>query len=316
MKLKVNVILITKNKFIRKKSFDIVAIGALIIAMIVWASSFIAIKATLPSIEPMSIIFGRMFVASLCFVYFIKSFKKFNFTKKDVKFIMLMVLFEPCLYFIFEAQAILYTTAGQAGMMTSMMPLITAIGAGIFLKEFISKKLILGSVIAMAGALWLSLSSIGAEYATNPILGNSLEFMAMVCGAGYAITIRYLSKKFSALFLTAIQSFAGFFFFMPFAIWEYNTVAMDFNLNAILWVVYLGVVVTLGGYGLFNFALGRMEVSKAGMFINLIPIFTIVLAFLVLGETLTYIQMEASVVILFGVLITQIPMSKIKLIFS
>ncbi len=295
MKLKVNVMLITKNKFIRKKSFDIVAIGALIIAMIVWASSFIAIKATLPSIEPMSIIFGRMFVASLCFVYFIKSFKKFNFTKKDVKFIMLMVLFEPCLYFIFEAQAILYTTAGQAGMMTSMMPLITAIGAGIFLKEFISKKLIRGSVIAMSGAVWLSLSSIGT---------------------GYAITIRYLSKKFSALFLTAIQSFAGFFFFMPFAIWEYNTVAMDFNLNAILWVVYLGVVVTLGGYGLFNFALGRMEVSKAGMFINLIPIFTIVLAFLVLGETLTYIQMEASVVILFGVLITQIPMSKIKLIFS
>jgi len=118
------------------------------------------------------------------------------------------------------------------------------------------------------------------------------------------------------LFLTAIQSFVGFFFFMPFALWEYNTVAMDFNLNAILWVMYLGVVVTIGGYGLFNFALSRMEASKAGMFVSLIPVFTIILAFLILGETLTYIEVTASIIILFGVLATQIPMSKIKLILN
>lgn len=97
-------------------NFDTVAVVALIVAMIVWASSFIAIKATLPYIEPMSIIFGRMLVASLCFVYFIKDFTKLGFTKKDIKHIALMVLFEPCLYFIFEVQALVYTTAGQAGM--------------------------------------------------------------------------------------------------------------------------------------------------------------------------------------------------------
>jgi len=299
-----------------KKDFDFIAVGAIVIAMIVWASSFIAIKAALPSLEPMSIIFGRMFIASLCFLYFIKSFTKLKFTKEDIKYISLMVLFEPCLYFIFEAKALQYTTAGQAGMVTAMMPLITAIGAGIFLKEIISKKLILGSLIAIVGVIWLSLSASSTENASNPILGNSLEFIAMICGAGYAISIRHLSKKFSPLFLTAIQSFVGFFFFMPFALWEYNTVAMDFNLNAILWVMYLGVVVTIGGYGLFNFALSRMEASKAGMFVSLIPVFTIILAFLILGETLTYIEVTASVIILFGVLVTQIPMSKIKLILN
>ncbi len=293
-------------------NFDTVAVGALIVAMIVWASSFIAIKATLPYIEPMSIIFGRMLIASLCFVYFIKGFTKLGFTKKDIKHIALMVLFEPCLYFIFEAQALVYTTAGQAGMITSMMPLITAIGAGIFLNELISKKLILGSIVAIFGAVWLSLSGTGDEYATNPLLGNSLEFMAMICGAGYAISIRHLVKRFSPLFLTAIQSFVGFLFFLPFAVWDYNTVDMDFNITAISWIIYLGVVVTLGGYGLFNFALSRMAVSKASMYINLIPIFTLVLAFLILGETLAYIELIASGIILAGVLITQIPTKQIK----
>ena len=293
-------------------NFDTVAVVALIVAMIVWASSFIAIKATLPYIEPMSIIFGRMLVASLCFVYFIKDFTKLGFTKKDIKHIALMVLFEPCLYFIFEVQALVYTTAGQAGMITSKMPLITAVGAGIFLNELISKKLILGSIVAIFGAVWLSLSGTGDEYATNPLLGNSLEFMAMICGAGYAISIRQLAKKFSPLFLTAIQSFAGFLFFLPFAIWDYNTVDMDFNITAISWIMYLGVVVTLGGYGLFNFALSRMAVSKASMYINLIPIFTLVLAFLILGETLAYMELIASSIILAGVLITQVPTKQIK----
>ena len=295
-----------------KKDVDWVAVGILIIAMMVWASSFIALKSAIGPIGPMSVIFGRMFIASLCFLYFIKGFLKLKFTKDDIKYISLMAAFEPCMYFIFEAKALQYTTAGQAGMITSMMPLITAIGAGIFLKELISKKLIFGSLIAVSGAVWLSLSSSGNQSASDPLLGNTLEFLAMFCAAGYTISLRHLSKKFSALFLTAIQAFIGCLFFLPFALWEYNTMVMDFNQEAFLWVAYLGVVVTLGGYGLFNYAVGRVEASKASMFVNLIPVFTLLLAFLILGEKLTYIEMVASIVILSGVFITQIPTERIK----
>ncbi len=295
-----------------KKDVDWFAVGILIIAMMVWASSFIALKSAIGPLGPMSVIFGRMFVASLCFLYFIKSFMKLKFTKTDVKYIALMVIFEPCLYFVFEAKALQYTTAGQAGMITSMMPLITAIGAGIFLKEIISKKLVIGSLLAVSGAIWLSLSANGNESATNPLLGNTLEFFAMICGAGYAISIRHLTKKFSALFLTAIQAFIGCLFFLPFALWEYNTIVMEYNQEAILWVLYLGVVVTLGGYGLFNYALSRVEASKASMFVNLIPVFTLLLAFLILGEKLSFIEMVASSIILSGVFITQIPTERIK----
>lgn len=295
-----------------KKDVDWFAVGILITAMMVWASSFIALKSAIGPIGPMSVIFGRMFIASLCFLYFIKGFMKLKFTKDDIKYIALMVAFEPCMYFMFEVKALQYTTAGQAGMITSMMPLITAVGAGIFLKEIISKKLIIGSFVAVIGAVWLSVSASGSESATNPLLGNTLEFFAMICAAGYAISIRHLTKKFSALFLTAIQAFIGCLFFFPFALWEYNTTVMDFTQEALLWILYLGAVVTLGGYGLFNYALSRVEASKASMFINLIPVFTLLLAFLILGEKLTYIEMVASIVILSGVFITQIPTERIK----
>ena len=295
-----------------KKDIDWIAVGALITATIVWASSFIALKSSIGPIGPFSVIFGRMFIASLCFVFFIKSFIKLKFTRSDIKYIALMVIFEPCLYFIFEAKALQLTSAGQAGMITSMMPLITAIGAGIVLKEVITKKVIIGSLLAVSGAIWLSLSSGGDEYASNPLLGNTLEFCAMICASGYTIAIRHLSEKFSALFLTAIQSFSGTIFFIPFALWEYNTIEMNITNEALLWVVYLGVFVTLGGYGLFNFALGRVEASKAAIYINLIPVFAVILAYLILGEKLTFIGIVASCIILSGVFISQMPTEKIK----
>ncbi|WP_297441974.1 DMT family transporter [Sulfurimonas sp.] len=295
-----------------KKDIDWLAVTALVTAMLVWASSFIALKSAIGPLGPMSVIFGRMFVASLCFVYFIKSFTKLKFNKDDIKYIVLMVFFEPCLYFIFEAKALQYTSAGQAGMITSMMPLITAVAAGIILKELITKRLIVGALLAVGGAVWLSLVTSSSENASNPLLGNTLEFFAMVCGAGYAITIRHLSEKFSALFLTAIQSFAGAIFFFPFAVWEYNNIGFTFDLDAMIWTVYLGVVVTLGGYGMFNFALGRIEASKAAVYINLIPIFALLLAFFVLGEKLGFIELVASAVILSGVFISQMPTERLK----
>jgi len=294
-----------------ERNLSFIGVFALIVAMFIWGSSFIALKSAMKDLEPFTVIFLRMLVASLCFVYFIKDFIKYDFTKRDIKFIVLLALFEPCLYFIFEAKALQLTSASQAGMITSLMPIITAMAAGYFLKEIISKQLILGSVIALCGAVFLSLQASTTVSAPNPILGNFFELLAMACGAGYTIVARYLSNKYSALFITAIQAFVGAIFFFPFFLYEYTTVDMNFSSDALMWTVYLGVVVTLGGYGLYNYALTKIEASKAAMFIYLIPVFTLVLAFLILGEKLKIVELLACVAILSGVAISEIPFKKL-----
>lgn len=289
-----------------------IGILSLIFAMFIWGSSFIALKSAMNDMGAYTVIFFRMLVASLCFVYFIKDFIKYDFSKTDIKYILLLALFEPCLYFIFEAKALQLTSASQAGMITSLMPLITAIAAGYFLKEIISRKLIFGSMLAMIGAVWLSVQATTTVSAPNPMLGNFLEFLAMTCAAGYTIVARYLAEKYSALFITAIQAFIGTIFFLPFFIYEYSTTTMNFTIEAMSWVLYLGVVVTLGGYGLYNFALTKMEASKTAMFVNLIPVFTLVLAYFILGEELSNAGLVASATILTGVFISQIPIHKLK----
>lgn len=294
------------------KSFNLIGFFSLVFAMFVWASSFIALKSAMVDLGEYTVIFIRMFAASLCFLYFIKSFLKYDFTKNDIKYIVLLSIFEPCFYFIFEAKALLYTSASQAGMITSFMPVITAMAAGFFLKEIITRKLIFGSLIALVGAIWLSVQATTTQSAPNPILGNFLELCAMICGAGYTIVARYLSNKFSALFITATQVFIGAIFFFPFFIYELTTTEMTFSIEALSWALYLGVVVTLGGYGLYNFALTKIEASKAAVFIYLIPIFTAILAFFFLDEKLSTQELIASAVILTGVFISQLKVKRFK----
>lgn len=274
--------------------------------MFIWGSSFVALKSAMKDLEEYTVIFFRMFIASLCFLYFIKDFLKYEFSKKDIRYILFLAIFEPCFYFIFEAKALLYTTASQAGMITSLLPLITAISAGYFLGEIVSRKLLFGSLIAMFGAIWLSVQATSNEYASNPMLGNFLEFCAMICATGYTITARHLAQKYSALFITATQSFIGAISFLPFFIYEVSNYDMNFSVQAVSCVVYLGVVVTLGGYGLYNFALTKMEASKVAVFINFIPIFTLILAIIILDEKLSLTELLACATILIGIFISQI----------
>ena len=294
------------------KDFSFIGILSLIFAMFIWASSFVALKSAMNDLGPFTVIFFRMLIASLCFLYFIKGFLKYDFSKKDIKFILLLALFEPCLYFIFESKALQLTSASQAGMITSLMPIITAMVAGYFLKEIISKQMIFGSLIAMVGAIWLSLQGTSSIDAPNPLLGNFLEFLAMLCAAFYTVTVRYLSDRYSALFITAIQVFIGTVFFIPLFLYEYINIGLNMTVESFLWVAYLGVVVTLGGYGLYNYALTKIEASKASIFIYLIPVFTLFLAYFMLNEKLSSLEFIACFIILFGVFISEFSFSWFK----
>ena len=134
---------------------------ALLLAAVLWSSSFIALKIAFRAYDPMVVIFGRMLVASLCFLLVSKRVTQaLHYRRGDYKLILFMAFCEPCLYFIFEAKAVQNTTASQAGMITTTLPLIVAVAAGLFLGERATRQTLLGFVVAIAGACWLSL---GAE---------------------------------------------------------------------------------------------------------------------------------------------------------
>lgn len=273
--------------------------------MVLWASSFIALKLAFQGFSPMIVILGRMLIGSFCFIVFYKQLRAVSFRREDLKYLLFMAVCEPCIYFIFEAKALQLTTASQAGLITPMLPLMVALGAYLVLEETITKRTILGFTIAISGACWLSLSGEASSDAPNPALGNFLEFLAMVAATGYTLTLKHLSARYSPIFLTAFQSWVGAIFFSFFLLSPETDIPSQFPFIPTLAVLYLGSFVTLGAYLLYNFGVSKIPANKASAYINLIPVFTVILGYLILGETFTVTQYCASILVLLGVYISQ-----------
>ncbi len=279
---------------------------ALTAAMLLWSSSFIALKTVFAVFDPLFVLFCRMIIASVCLLPFLlRRGQRWRYQAGDWRWLLLMGLCEPCLYFLFEAQALLHTSASQAGMITATLPLLVAVGAYFLLKDRQPHSVWLGLALSLAGVLVLTSGSEAQASAPNPALGNLLEFLAMLCATGYVLIAKKLSTRYSALVITATQTLMGSVWFGASLLTPWASWPQHYPLDAMLWVLYLGACITLGAYGMYTWAVGKVPVALAGAFINLIPLFTLVLAWLYLGETLNATQTLACVMVLGGVLLSQ-----------
>ena len=212
-----------------------------------------------------------------------------------------MGICEPCLYFLFEAKALELTSASQAGMITAMLPLLVAILAWSWLKESISRQALTGFSLAIIGACWLSLASETSLSAPNPLLGNFFEFLAMICAAGYTVSLKHLTNNYPPLFLTAFQAFIGTIFFFPFLLMPGVGIPVIWDTVPALAVIYLGTFITLGAYGCYNYSVSRIPASRAASYVNLIPVFGVILGMIILGDRLNLSQWLACGLVFCGV---------------
>jgi drug/metabolite transporter (DMT)-like permease len=90
----------------------------------------------------------------------------------------LIALLYPCVYYVLEGNALRLTTAGQAGTVSALVPLLVAVGARIFMSEHLSGRAVVGLVASLIGVMVLSLASPAQATAPDPMLGNALEVPA------------------------------------------------------------------------------------------------------------------------------------------
>jgi drug/metabolite transporter (DMT)-like permease len=277
---------------------------ALLCAVFFWASSFIAMKSAVLVLDPGKIIFFRMLIASTVFCLLYRFWGRFRYEKGDWLYLVIMAICEPGIYFLLESQALRFTTAGSAATINALQPPIVALLAWILLREHPRFWTLCGFVVCIIGAIGLSLSSESTEYALMPWLGNLLEFGAMVASGVYVILMKKLSDRYSPIFLTALQSFAGAILFFP-LIFFGEALSFSIPFNTVLTIAYLATFVTFGGYFFYNWGVAKTSAIEASIFLNLIPVFGLILAFLVLGEKPSTFQGLMLALVIIGVLICE-----------
>ncbi|WP_250645556.1 DMT family transporter [Salidesulfovibrio onnuriiensis] len=288
----------------KKHETEVLPTLAILGAVLLWGSSFPAMKAVLAYLEPWTVMWLRLIFGSLALLPMLGRVLPRKTTRANWKLLAPLALLQPCLYFLLESYALKYTTSAQAGIIAATLPIMVAVGARVFLAETTTLRAYAGLLLSVGGVAWLTLAGSPSANAPNPALGNLLEFGAMVCAAGYMLLVKRLSDTFGPWTLTAIQTFIGAVFFLP-GLWPLVT-NMPEGLGTVLpVVVYLGTFVTLGAFGLYNIGIARIPASRASAFINLVPVVAVAVAWVFLGETLSPTQMLAAALIFLGVWVTQ-----------
>ena len=278
---------------------------SLVFATVLYGTTLTAMKVCLNYYSEVEMITLRMMISSLLFLpFFCTIYKNLKVDKADYKFMLLMTICEPCLYFLFETHALRYTTSGQAGVVSSLEPILIIIFAKLVLKEHLPKIAYLGVFLGIIGSIALSIGSDVNELAPNPILGNSLELCAEILTVTSIITTKYLMDKYPPFFLAGSQVILGAVFFIVLNIIKGGSFIPVINQSLPI-LIYLGIL-TVVSYALYNYGICTLSASKASPFLYMLPISSICFGCFFLGESFNSVQIIACLVIFAGIYISQI----------
>lgn len=223
-------------------------------------------------------------------------------------------LFSICMLF-----GVSMTSAVSAGVIMASIPAVVALMSWVFLRERIGLRtwLAVGCGAVGIGLLALSKQELPAQYLSGPeadfshnkaLLGNLLVFGAVLCEAAYAVIGKKLTGALSPKRITALINLWGFVLMTPlglYAAWRFDfggvatgswVLLVFYALAASVWTVWLWMT-----------GLKTVPAARAGVFTVMLPISAALVGVLVLGESLTGIQLLAFAVALLGVVLATLP---------
>ncbi|MDX8362130.1 DMT family transporter [Cytobacillus sp. IB215316] len=267
---------------------SILAYAKIFLAMAIVGSSVVFGKLIISSFPVFLASELRFIVATIILVPFLllqeKQFPSIRL--KDLFILFLQAFTGVFLFNIFMLYGLKYTTAIEAGIITSTLPAVIGLISFLFLKERLSRTKGLGIMFGVLGVLLINL--IDGELGTiNSLLGNLLIFGA-VLGETLFITMgKSVSNRFTPLTISTLMSIFGLIMFLPFAIYEAKE--FDFSSVGIMdWmnILYFGIVVTVLAFLLMYQGLSKVPASSAGVLTSVIPFSSVILSFLILKEEL------------------------------
>lgn len=282
-------------------------------AMIFWSFSFVWIKIAYKAYGPLTVIFSRLILSVVLLATFSLIIRRLQpISKKDLPVFVLLAFFEPFLYFMGESFGLLYVSSTVAAVIIATIPLFAPIGAWYFYREKVSLRDMTGIFISFIGVC-LVVFNADFSFSASP-KGVTLEFLAVFAAIGYSLTLRKLSFRYNAFSIITYQNLFGAAMFCPF--WLIFESAESFN-TPVHWealgaIAMLSVFASTMAFVLFTYCVKSLGVKRSNMYINLIPVFVAVFAWMVLGDSITLQTVTGIVVVILGLFIAQFTSRKSK----
>jgi drug/metabolite transporter (DMT)-like permease len=278
------------------------AIAAVAITVLLWASAFIGIRAAGEELSPGPLSLARLLVAGIVLGAIVAWRRERLPPRWDLPRLVFCGLLWFGAYNVMLNAGEQRVDAGTAAMLVNIGPVLIALFAGLFLGEGYPRSLLTGCVVAFAGTAVIAAAT--SEASLDATWGAVLCVGAAFAYAGGVVAQKPLLERSSGLQITFLACMIGAVACLPFAPALFGELG-DADTSAIAWAIYLGVFPTAIGFTTWAYALRRTSAGKMGATTYLVPPVAILLGWALLDEVPPALALVGGLLCLVGVAITR-----------
>ena len=287
---------------------------SMVITALFWSGAFIAGKLAIFIFEPLTLTFLR-FLFALPFIFLILKIREpagLVPSMKQIFPLMVLGIVGTLGYHFFFFLALSHTSAINSSLIGATNPMVTLVLAVLFFKERINTIRLVGIGISLFGVFSV-ITGLDLELMTNLEfnIGDLYMAVGVLCFSSYALLSRRYMEDYNISPLTT----TAYTFLICTLISLVLSLVLEEPFEALamattkIWVeiLYMALLASVVGYYLQLNAIQRIGASQTAMFINLVPLFTILLATAILGETISIFKLLCGILIIGGVYLVARP---------
>ncbi|GAB6151807.1 DMT family transporter [Desulfosporosinus burensis] len=269
-----------------------------------WAGNYVFGKYVIADITPLWTTFSRWLLA-LFFLFPIAYFlekPKWQIVKQAWLSLVSMGLLGVIGYNMFLYSALEYTSSTNAALVSAINPAVIVLFSVFLLREKISRIQTSGIVLSLIGTfVIITQGNIGQIFQREYNKGDILMLAAVVIWTLYSIVGRRLTTV-PPITATAVSALFATLIIAPFAIAQGINVK-EIGPLAVTGILYMAIFPSVFSFVFWNMSVRAIGISQAGIFLNLIPVFTAIISG-ILGEQITGTQVMGGSLVFMGVYLT------------
>jgi len=271
-----------------------------------WSTNFIVGKALAHKVPPWTLNTGRFVVSALILTPLLLYRREWPSLSRQ--WIIPLILMSLTGVFAFNSLLYIglhYTTAINATLVNSTIPVTTACIAWLLIGEKMTWRRVLGILLSFSGVGWVVSQGsleILLRLRFNP--GDVIVFFATALWGFYSVMAKRMMQQLTPLALTTLTTGIGALFLLPAAFLELSLSPADLSrLEVLFSFLYLGIFPSFFSFLVWNRSILIFGPGRATLVYNTLPLFAVILSGIFLGETLMPYQIAGGVVIIAGVII-------------
>lgn len=189
-------------------------------------------------------------------------------------------------YNTFAYLALQHTTATNAVLLNSFIPVVTIAISWAFLGKHLSRPQAIGVVISLLGALTIvARGDLQVLTHLNLNIGDAWMLGAVLVWALYTVGLAWRPAGVDPMLMLAAMTAVGVTALFPAYLWEMaQGKHINVHLGSLASLAYVGIFPSFLGYIFYNRGVAEVGANKGSLFIHLMPVFGTLLSFIFLGE--------------------------------